>query len=135
MTDDDLHQIAKEADDVVRIERLTHHMQRIREGVSEMKEAMKEMAAAINRLAVIEERQNQDRQALERAFNAISDMTKKHDQSVARVMELVEKMEERLRQLEMAAPVNKDTTETVQKITWLALAAVVGGVLAKTLGL
>jgi len=28
---DALHSIAKEADDVVRIERLTHHIQRIRE--------------------------------------------------------------------------------------------------------
>lgn len=28
---DDLHSIAKETDDIVRIERLTHHIQRIRE--------------------------------------------------------------------------------------------------------
>ena len=37
MADDDLHSIAKEADDVVRIERLTHHIQRIREGMDEMR--------------------------------------------------------------------------------------------------
>lgn len=31
MTNDDLHSFAKESSDVVRIERLTHHIQRIRE--------------------------------------------------------------------------------------------------------
>lgn len=135
MSDDDLHQISKEADEVVRIERLTHHMQRIREGVGEMKEAMKEMAAAINRLAVIEERQNQDRQALERAFSAISDVAKKHDQSVERVTAVVERMEARLRALELAAPVNHHTTDMVQKVVWLVLAAVVGAILVKIVGL
>ena len=86
---EDLHDIVSASNETVRIERLVHHIQRIRDGVAEMKDAMREMAAAINRLAVIEERQNQDRAALERAFNAISDVAKKHDHTTARVMEAV----------------------------------------------
>ena len=122
---DDLQDIVSAHNDTVRIERLTHHMQRIREGVSEMKDAMREMAAAIDRLAVIEERQNQDRAALERAFGAISDMNKKRDQTTARVMEVVEKIEARMRALEMAQPLQSRTAEWVEKAIFAAAAAAV----------
>lgn len=122
---DDLQDIVNAHNDTVRIERLTHHMQRIREGVAEMKDAMREMAAAINRLAVIEERQNQDRAALERAFNAISDVNKKHDHTTTRVMEIVEKIEARMRALEMAQPLQNKTAEWVEKAIFAAAAATV----------
>ena len=122
---EDLQDIVNAHNDTVRIERLTHHMQRIREGVAEMKDAMREMAAAINRLAVIEERQNQDRAALERAFNAISDVNKKHDQTTTRVMEIVEKIEGRMRALELAQPLQNKTAEWIEKAIFAAAAAAV----------
>lgn len=122
---EDLQDIVNAHNDAVSIERLTHHMQRIREGVAEMKDAMREMAAAINRLAVIEERQNQDRAALERAFNAISDVSKKHDHTTTRVMEIVEKIEARMRALEMAQPLQNKTAEWVEKAIFAAAAATV----------
>jgi len=122
---EDLQDIVNAHNDTVRIERLTHHMQRIREGVAEMKDAMREMAAAINRLAVIEERQNQDRAALERAFNAIADVDKKHDHTTTRVMEIIEKIEARTRALEMAQPLQNKTAEWVEKALFAAAAAAV----------
>ena len=39
MADDDLHSIANEANDVVRVERITHHIQRIREDQHAMRAA------------------------------------------------------------------------------------------------
>lgn len=122
---EDLQDIVNARNDTVRIERLTHHMQRIRDDVAGMKDAMREVAAAINRLAVIEERQNQDRAALERAFNAISDVAKKHDNAIARVMEIVEKVDGRLRALEMAQPLQSKTAEWVEKAIFAAAAATV----------
>jgi ribosomal protein S15P/S13E len=54
---DDLHSIANEANDVVRIERLTHHIQRIREDQHAMRTAIERMSEAVTRLALVEERQ------------------------------------------------------------------------------
>lgn len=122
---EDLQDIVNAHNDTVRIELLTHHIQQIREGVTEMKDAMREMAAAINRLAVIEERQNQDRAALERAFNAISDVNKKHDYTTTRVMEIVEKIEARMRAVEMAQPLQNKTAEWVERAVLAAAAAAV----------
>lgn len=60
---DDLHSIANEPSDVVRIERLTHHIARIREGMDEMRKgqdelraSMKQLADALTRLTLVEER-------------------------------------------------------------------------------
>lgn len=47
---DDLHSIAKEADDVVRIERLTHHIQRIREDQHAMRAVIERISEAVTRL-------------------------------------------------------------------------------------
>jgi ribosomal protein S15P/S13E len=54
---DDLRSIANEANDVVRIERLTHHIQRIREDQHAMRTAIERMSEAVTRLALVEERQ------------------------------------------------------------------------------
>lgn len=120
-----LHDIVNAPNDTVRIERLTHHMQRIHDGMAEMKDAMREMAAAVNRLTVIEERQNQDRASLERAFSAITDVAKKHDATTMRVMEIVERIDDRLRALEMAQPLQNKTAEWVEKALLAAAAAAV----------
>lgn len=44
---EDLHSIAKEANDVVRIERLTHHIARIREGLDGMRKGQDELRASM----------------------------------------------------------------------------------------
>lgn len=107
MMDDDLHSIASEHDDVVRIERLTHHIRRIRESQDKMETTLGKLADAVNRLAIIEERQNQDRAAMERAFNAIAELSKKHDSSTERVMTYIERIENRLVELERVEGLNK----------------------------
>jgi uncharacterized membrane protein YdfJ with MMPL/SSD domain len=71
MTDDDLNSIAKEADDVVRIERLTHHIQRIREDQHAMRAAIERMSEAVTRLALVEERQAATSQAIERVMQTV----------------------------------------------------------------
>jgi DNA repair ATPase RecN len=122
---EDLRDVVNAPNETARVERLVHHIQRISDGVGEMKAAMREMAAAINRLAVIEERQNQDRVALERAFSAISDLSKKHDQAITRTMEIVDKIDGRMRALEMAQPMQSKVAEWVEKALFAAAAAAV----------
>lgn len=97
---DDLHSLASEHNEVARIERLTHHMLRIRESVDEMKSAMKEMASAITRLALVEERQAATSTALERLGEA------------------QEKLDGRLRRLEVAEPMQAQSSEWVRNAVW-----------------
>lgn len=104
---DDLHSIAKEADGVVRIERITHHIQRIREDQHAMRAAIEHMSEAVTRLALVEERQASTSQAIER------------------VMETVEKIELRVRSLEIAEPMQAKAAEWVQSAVWAAAAAAV----------
>ena len=102
---DDLHSLASERDEVVRIERLTHHMLLIRESVDEMKSAMKELASAITRLALVEERQAATSTALERLGEAL------------------EKLDERLRTLERSEPMQTKASEWVMSAVWALCAA------------
>lgn len=64
--------------------------------VSDLKEVLREMSQAVAKLAVIDERQSQASQSLERAFVAI------------------EKVEARLGRLEQAAPLQKQTSRWVE---------------------
>ena len=113
MTNDDLHSIATEHNEAARIERLTHHMMIIRESVDEMKGAMKEMASAITRLALVEERQA-----------AVST-------TIERLVQSLEKVDERLRRLEVSEPLQAKATEWVQSAVWAAAAAAVMFIAAK----
>ena len=113
MTNDDLHSIATEHNEAARIERLTHHMLSIRESVDEMKGAMKEMASAITRLALVEERQA-----------AVSS-------TIERLVQSLEKVDERLRRLEVSEPLQAKATEWVQSAVWAAAAAAVMFMAAK----
>lgn len=104
---DDLHSITKETDDVVRIERLTHHIQRIREDQHAMRAAIENMSEAVTRLALVEERQSAASTAIERLVQSI------------------EKLDERLRRLEVAEPMQAKASEWVQSAVWAAAAAAV----------
>ncbi len=106
MTDsDDLHSIANEPNDVIRIERITHHIQRIREDQHAMRAAIERMSEAVTRLALVEERQSAASTAIERLAQAI------------------EKLDERLRRLEMAEPMQTKVAEWVQSALWALAAA------------
>lgn len=104
---DDLHPIAKEANDVVRIERITHHIQRIREDQRAMRTAIERLTEAVTRLALVEERQAAASTAIER-------LVQSH-----------EKLDERLRRLELADPMQTKAAEWVQSVLWAAATAAV----------
>lgn len=122
--DEDLRQIASEHSDVMRIERLTHHVQRIREGMDELRTLHKEstvkletsmqrMAEAMTRLVLIEERQVNVTNAVERTVASL------------------QQLDERVRVLEVSAPIQQQTASWVAKAVWAAAAAAVVFVAAK----
>ena len=88
----------------------------LHEDVSGMRDVLKELATAVTKLAVIEERQTQSAQALERAFLAL------------------EKVESRISALEIAQPLQKQSADWVGRAVWAAL-AVVAVFSAKKVGL
>ena len=100
MFDSDIHDIAKEASEVARLERLTHHIQRIREGQDEMKASMQKMAEALTRLALVEERQANTGDALKS------------------ITETLKGLDQRLRNLEIAEPMQAKSSAWVERILW-----------------
>ena len=113
---DDLHFTAKEADAVVRIERITHHIQRIREDQRAMRAAIERMSEAVTRLALVEERQTTASSAIDRLAQSL------------------EKFDERLRHLELAEQTQARTAAWAQAALW-ALAAAAAAFIAKKVGL
>lgn len=73
--------------------------------VNGMQEVLKELATAVTKLAVIEERQGQAAQALERAFKVL------------------EKVESRLDSLERLQPMQQQTSAWVVAALWAAAGA------------
>ena len=84
--------------------------------VSGMRDVLKELATAVTKLAIIEERQGQAAQALERAFKVL------------------EKVETRLDSLEKSQPMQQQTTDWVKAGVWGAV-CLVGYFIAKKAGL
>ena len=87
----------------------------LEDGASQ-REQLREISKAVQKLAVIEERQSADRAAQERAFASIA------------------KVETRLTKLEESDPINKLTSGAVAKVIGLTLAAIVGANLSGLLG-
>lgn len=83
----------------------------LHDDVSDMKSVLKELTVAINRLAVVEERQQQTATALERAFAAL------------------EKVEMRTSALELANVNTSRTSSMVDKGAWLIIGAVVTAIM------
>jgi ribosomal protein S15P/S13E len=110
---DDLRSIANEANDVVRIERITHHIQRIREDQHAMRAAIERMSEAVTRLALVEERQASASSAIDRLAHTL------------------EKLDERLRRLEVAEPMQARSSEWIMNAVWAAAAGAVMFVAAK----
>ena len=105
--EDDLNSIAKESNEIVRIERITHHIQRIREDQHAMRAAIERMSEAVTRLALVEERQTAASSAIDRLALTL------------------ERLDERLRRLEVAEPMQAKATEWVQSALWALAAAAV----------
>ena len=111
---DDLDDLTHAHTDVVRIERLTHHIARIHDGLNEVRRgqddlraSMKELADALTRLTLVEERQSSTSSAIERLAGS------------------VEKLDGRLHNLEVAQPMQAKAAEWVQSALWAAAAAAV----------
>lgn len=98
------------------IEVIAVRLDNLHEDVSGMRDVLKELAVAVNKMAVIEERQGQAAQALERAFIAL------------------EKLETRTSTLEKAQPLQQQSADWVGKAVWSAV-VVVAVLAAKKLGL
>lgn len=88
----------------------------LHEDVSGMRDVLRELASAVTKLAVIEERQTQSAQALERAFKVL------------------EKVETRLDTIEKSQPLQQQTTDWVKAGVW-AVVCVVAVFIAKKVGL
>lgn len=80
--------------------------------ISDIKGTLKEMTVALNKLAIVEERQSQDRSALDRVFKGFAEH------------------EVRIKKLELAQPLQQQTTDWVTKIIWLVVGAVVSAALS-----
>lgn len=90
---------------------VSHRLDALEDDVSEVKTAIKSIADSLRTLAALEAHHAETRDGLGRAFTAIDDH------------------EKRLRAIEQNLPVLKLTSGWVQKIGWLVVSAVVGGLL------
>lgn len=94
---------------------LTVKIDMLHSDVVDMKTALSELSKAITKLALVEERQAQTADAMERAFKAIG------------------KIEDRLSALELVAPKTKETNAWVDRFI-LALVMAVAGFIGTKLG-
>jgi hypothetical protein len=87
---------------------LTVKIDMLHSDVVDMKTALNELSKAITKLALVEERQAQTADAMERAFKAIG------------------KIEDRLSALELAAPKAKETNAWVDRFILALIVAIMG---------
>lgn len=99
----DQHLMAQaEINSSLRFEKIFNSIERISDGQDELKLSMQKMADAVSRLALVEERQANASTSLERMGGAIN------------------KMDKRLRTLEIAEPMQNKAVIWVDKIIWAA---------------
>lgn len=92
-------------------ELILHRLEAMEGSMNSMQGSLTKLAESMSRLAIAEERIAQVNEALGRAFKAI------------------EAVDTRVGRLELAAPLNNKSTQTVDKVIWLVIAAVVGALL------
>lgn len=90
---------------IVADEVLNQRLATLHEDVSEMKAVLKELTSAVNKLALVEQQQDQMARAMERAFLAI------------------EKVEMRVAEIEKRLPEVTRTSVWVDRAVWGAVAA------------
>ena len=86
-------------------------------------ETLRSLTRAVTQLAVIEERQTADRQAVDRAFSEIN-LVKSQMSSMDRTLD------DRLKLLERKAPVNDLSNNLVGRVVWVVMAAVIGAIIS-----
>ena len=94
---------------VIRVERMGTD-------IHEIKSSIKEMALAITRLAIFEERQITDRLELVRTSSRL------------------DSQDDRIAKLELAQPLQQQTTDIASKIYWLIFGAVLSAVVSIAMG-
>lgn len=93
----------------------------IKSGMADFKDGMKELAAAILKLALVEERQANTAQALERAFKLLEKLDQK-----------VEAVAERVHTLEKSEPLQNKAAEWAERLLWAAASAALMLIAAKS---
>jgi chromosome segregation ATPase len=83
----------------------------VKAGLAEFRDGMKELSAAVLKLALVEERQAQAMQAMERIFKGLEKLEQKVDSHNVRLTEL-----------EKAEPAQTRTSEWVDRMVWAAAA-------------
>lgn len=116
-------------DEARHAELLTYRFEAVSADLQEIKVTMRELAQAVQRLAVVEERQATTNDAVGRAFNEIERVIKVQEGINARITRLEESVNARLTRLELAQPLQAQTTDWVQRVVWLIIAAAVLAVL------
>ena len=92
---------------------LASDIQHIRADQNAMRSAIERMSEAVARLALIEERQSSASHAIER------------------IIAMLTKLEERVRNLEIAEPAQQKTTAWVDKALWAALTGAIAFIIGK----
>ena len=100
MTDEQHHKVTEAVN--------ASKLDRIMDNVDDLKKAVGELTKSVNRLAILEERLATNADSLGRAFKEIE----KHDK--------------RINALELAQPIQKQSSDIVQKTAAIILAAVIG---------
>lgn len=95
---------------------LIARLQTLHDDVGEIKDVLKELSRAVNRLAVVEERQAQINSAIDRAFKSLSEL------------------DTRVKALELSQPDSKRTSAWVDRAV-MALAGMTAGYIAVKAGL
>ena len=89
--------------------------------VTDMKDALSSLTTAITKLALVEERQAQSQQAVERAFTAI-----------AKVEGAIDRLTDRITSLEIRSPAGEKASQWMERIAIGAVSVLIMGVLAKS---
>lgn len=92
---------------VSKIDVLVESHRRLEDNQVRMEDSITRMAEAVSKLAVIEERQSQDRKEMVDLRALLGELAKKHDHSVERVMQVVERVETRVDDLEKHESLNR----------------------------
>ncbi|MFN4003342.1 MAG: hypothetical protein ACK4MJ_04165 [Hylemonella sp.] len=94
---------------VSKIDVLIEATRKLEEQHSRLESSITKMADAVTKLAVIEERQDQDRKEMADLRSMLAEMSRKHDAGMERVMTAIGRVEERVDVLEKAEPMNAQT--------------------------
>lgn len=123
---------------------IEHRLTSMEASHDDLRDAIKELTVAINKLAIIDERQVQSALILDRLSNSVEKAHARIDglqNDFARALERAKEechsarseLEKRLIDLEKSEPLQKKTTEWVDKVQWLIVGTVITGIVALVL--